>query len=180
MLDKATVMNPFPAWWQADQNNGWDRVKVALHRDWEQTKSDFSGGRDGEDLNQNIGDTVRQALGNGPMPAESAPNPMTPHETAQHVRRAARQMARAADRFDDAAEKSIEKKETYGGLRRWDRWEDAEAPLRYGHAAASHYPQAWNTDTEMLLQSEWGGLYPDREWDEVRDTVREGWERGRL
>ena len=39
-----------------------DDVKDALKRDLEQTKADLPG-VDGEDLDQDAGDTVRQALG---------------------------------------------------------------------------------------------------------------------
>lgn len=46
----------------ADRDNKSDKVKDALKRDWEQTKSDMPG-MEGRDLDQNIGDTVRQATG---------------------------------------------------------------------------------------------------------------------
>jgi hypothetical protein len=47
-------------------------VKEALRRDWEQTKVDL-GGR-GPELRQDIGDTVRQALGREAVPAPGEPN----------------------------------------------------------------------------------------------------------
>jgi hypothetical protein len=43
-----------------------------LRRDWEQTKVDL-GGR-GHELGQDIGDTVRQALGREALPAPGQPN----------------------------------------------------------------------------------------------------------
>ena len=51
------------------------RGKQALQRDLVQTKSNLSGGSQGEDLNQNIGHTIRQALGSAPMPLEGEANP---------------------------------------------------------------------------------------------------------
>lgn len=45
----------------------------ALERDWEQTKSDLPG-LEGEDLDQDVDDTVKQATGNEPVPPEGQPN----------------------------------------------------------------------------------------------------------
>lgn len=48
-------------------------VKHALERDWEQTKHDVSR-KHGEDLDQNIGDTLKQAAGKAPIPPKGTPN----------------------------------------------------------------------------------------------------------
>ncbi len=45
----------------------------ALHRDWEQTKHDFNKTK-GEQLNQDVGDTLGQAAGKKPIPPEGVPN----------------------------------------------------------------------------------------------------------
>ena len=58
-----------PQWWNDKHTSTWDRVKEALRRDWEQTKNDFSS-ESGADLNQDVGDTVKQATG-----AEALPPP---------------------------------------------------------------------------------------------------------
>lgn len=58
-----------PQWWSDKHTSTWDRVKEALRRDWEQTKNDFSS-ESGADLNQGVGDTVKQATG-----AEALPPP---------------------------------------------------------------------------------------------------------
>jgi hypothetical protein len=63
-----------PAWWTANETSTWDRMKTALQRDWEQTKNDFSS-KSGKDLNQDVGDTVKQAAGKEAIPAPSTPNP---------------------------------------------------------------------------------------------------------
>ena len=59
-----------PQWWTDKHTSTWDRVKEALRRDWEQTKADLSSS-DAADLNQNIGDTVKQAAGTQPLPPPS-------------------------------------------------------------------------------------------------------------
>lgn len=50
------------------------KVKEALERDLEQTKSDVTGDRKGTDLDQDVDDTVRQAAGKEPIPGENQPN----------------------------------------------------------------------------------------------------------
>ena len=51
-MDKNTVPSTTnPNWWNDKHNSAWDRAREALHRDWEQTKSDFGvGGRDADDV----------------------------------------------------------------------------------------------------------------------------------
>ena len=63
-----------PGWWDDHHTSGWDRVKEAFHRDWEQTKADFSK-KHGKELNQNAADTVKQATGADPVPPENKPTP---------------------------------------------------------------------------------------------------------
>ena len=61
-----------PSWWNKQHDSAWDRVKAALKRDWEQTKADFS--KKGHELNQGVGDTVKQAAGKEAIPPGNAPN----------------------------------------------------------------------------------------------------------
>lgn len=49
------------------------KVGEAMHRDWEQTKHDFNK-KSGQELDQDVGDTVGQATGNKPLPPEGVPN----------------------------------------------------------------------------------------------------------
>lgn len=51
-----------PTWWTQEHDSGWDRVKSAFRRDWEQTKHDF-GSDSARDLQQSASDTVKQAAG---------------------------------------------------------------------------------------------------------------------
>ena len=64
-----------PKWWNVEHDSAWDRVKDAMKRDWEQTKSDFTGGRKGRDLDQDVDDTVKQAAGKQGIPPMSSKNP---------------------------------------------------------------------------------------------------------
>jgi hypothetical protein len=63
-----------PSWWNELHGSAWDRIKEAIRRDWEQTKHDLhlSGGHE---LNQGIGDTLKQAADRQPIPADDRPNP---------------------------------------------------------------------------------------------------------
>ncbi len=62
-----------PKWWNESHSSGWDKVKSALRRDWEQTKADVSKG--GHELGQDVGDTLKQASGKAPIPPGNMPNP---------------------------------------------------------------------------------------------------------
>jgi hypothetical protein len=62
-----------PSWWTLQDSSSWDRVREALHRDWDQTKHDLHAG--GHELNQKLSDTVEQAAGTKPMPPIDKANP---------------------------------------------------------------------------------------------------------
>ncbi len=70
-MSQSTYRNP--SWWTDSHSSGWERTKEALRRDWEQTKADFTDG--GRELNQDVGDTVKQAAGKQPIPPSSVANP---------------------------------------------------------------------------------------------------------
>ena len=50
-----------------------ERTKEATKRDWEQTKADVSK-RQGQELDQDVDHTVRQASGKKPVPPKGAPD----------------------------------------------------------------------------------------------------------
>lgn len=133
-----------PHWWGTQHTSTWDRVKEALARDWEQTKADFSN-EYGKDLQQNVGDTVKQAIGTEPIPA---PNQKTPHPPATREQHVA-------------------------------RWNADEPAIRYGYGASSHYQADWSDAIEAKLREEWTDLKSGRSWDEVKASVRYGWDRAR-
>jgi hypothetical protein len=73
-----------PKWWTKDQHEShWERVKEALRRDWEQTKVDLKGY--GSGLDQEIDDTVKQAVGKEPIPPGNAPNVHHPQSVTKPV-----------------------------------------------------------------------------------------------
>jgi hypothetical protein len=61
-----------PSWWTQQYDSSWERVKAAFRRDWDQTKHDF-GGKE-PDLDQNVGDTAKQAAGKEAIPPRGVPN----------------------------------------------------------------------------------------------------------
>ena len=60
-----------PRWWTPEHTSTWERVKEAFRRDWEQTKHDVGG--DGRDLDQDVDDTLSQAVGRQPIPSRNRP-----------------------------------------------------------------------------------------------------------
>jgi hypothetical protein len=129
-----------PAWWNESHASAWDRVKEAVRRDWEQTRHDLHV-KGGHQLNQEIGDTVKQATGSEAIPMDDKPNPA----------------------------KVI------------GNWDDAELPVEYGYGARSKYGTAhtaWTRDLEVTLKDEWnsGRQATGREWNDVKDYVRRGYE----
>ncbi len=64
-------MNKNPKWWNKDNDSAWERVKAAFRRDWDQTKHDFGGKQ--PDINQDVGDTLKQAAGKQPIPPRTQP-----------------------------------------------------------------------------------------------------------
>ena len=62
-----------PTWHKAEHTSGWERVKEAVRRDWQQTKHDLHMG--GHELNQKIDDTMKQASGKENIPSINNANP---------------------------------------------------------------------------------------------------------
>jgi len=60
-----------PTWWKPIYDKGWERVKAAVQRDWDQTKHDIGG--DEPDTDQQVTDTVKQAAGTEPIPPRGLP-----------------------------------------------------------------------------------------------------------
>jgi hypothetical protein len=63
--------NKNPQWWTPENDSSWAHVKEAIRRDWDQTKHDFGAAK--PDLNQKIGNTVRQAAGTETIPSPGEP-----------------------------------------------------------------------------------------------------------
>ena len=84
-----------PQWWTDKHSSTWDRVKEALSRDWEQTRADFSA-TNAVDLNQNVGDTVKQAAGSAPIPPPMVlTHPDDPRDAAKRVEKEIKERGKA-------------------------------------------------------------------------------------
>lgn len=98
-----------PNWWNDSHESAWERVKEALRRDWEQTKSDL--GAKGASLNQSVSDTVKQALGKEPVPPPTVPNPPSTTERWEDVEPAVRYGYSARRQYENAEwDDSVEQK----------------------------------------------------------------------
>jgi hypothetical protein len=91
-----TTATRTPAWWTAKHTDAWDRVKEAFQRDWAQTRADFSHE---PTLNQNVGDTVKQAMGDAPIPPMSAKTHATDPKVTTKI------TAKAKEHLVDATKK---------------------------------------------------------------------------
>jgi hypothetical protein len=60
-----------PKWWTEENDSAWNRVKLAVKRDWDQTKHDLGG--DEPETNQSAGRTVNQARGKETIPPRGQP-----------------------------------------------------------------------------------------------------------
>jgi hypothetical protein len=104
-IDPTTPVNPAaarPAWWNDAYTSDWDRVKEALRRDWEQTKADFSIGHAVE-LNQNAADTIKQAVGNEPVPPPMVKTRAdTPSQVADQVEKNMKEQLKAEGHIAEA------------------------------------------------------------------------------
>lgn len=60
-----------PSWWKPELDSAWERTKEAFKRDWDQTKHDIGGAE--PDTNQQVGNTVKQALGKESIPPRYEP-----------------------------------------------------------------------------------------------------------
>lgn len=101
-VNPESTMSPRPQWWTDKHSSTWDRVKAALRRDWEQTKADFSS-NDGAELNQEIGDTVKQSVGKQPIPPLSVKTrPDDPQDVAKHVEKQIKERGKAQEKVIEA------------------------------------------------------------------------------
>lgn len=89
-----------PSWWTDQHTSSWDRVKEAFRRDWEQTKADLSGQKSGRDINQDVGDTIKQAAGKQPIPPLNKQNlPDDPEEASDRLEHLSKISEKANERM---------------------------------------------------------------------------------
>ena len=140
-----------PRWWNEQQHgNAWSRAKDALRRDFEQTKNDLTPGA--PDLNQDVGDTVKQVMGTAPIPR---PGEKTP------------------------ASKGEMKSDAKGSFKKGMKFEDVEGPLSYGYAARMQYENKfpkWDDKLETTLRGEWSSGNNSQKFDEVVPYIKRGFD----
>lgn len=123
-----------PSWWSDNHEGTWDRVKSALKRDWEQTKADVSS--KGHELNQGVGDTVKQAAGKEPIPPGNMPNPSskaTKDERWEDVEPSYRYGVGARAQHGDASwDDRLESKlsEEWSQLKSGQTWDEVKSSVR--------------------------------------------------
>ena len=125
-----------PSWWSEEHTSAWDRVKAAFRRDWEQTKHDLTRSK-GRDLDQDVPDTVKQAVGSEPIPPGDRPNPKESEEDWDRVEAgtrfgfgARRQFGRDREAWDDKVETTL--RDEWNKLGTNERWEQARPRVRSG------------------------------------------------
>ncbi len=166
-LDPTTNRSRNPQWWNEQHTSTWDRVKEALRRDWEQTKSDFSS-KGGTDLNQNVGDTVKQAAGQAPVPPLSAKTrPDDPKEMAKLVEKEIKERGKVEQKViaakTDVAVAQVE----------------AQAQVARAQQTAAEKVSTVQADASKAIaevQQKAGERVADaRSWDRVEPAVRYGY-----
>lgn len=152
-----------PIWWGAEHESTWTRVKDALRRDWEQTKKDF-GDDDAVDLNQGLGDTLKQAAGKQAF-VKSA-------DAIDEEREAAREDAedRAEEIRDDIKERAK--------MSREERIEAAREAAEDRQEAAKKAVERVEDDIKNRVTAMKGAIDTDadtfRSWDERKASLRFG------
>ncbi|MEJ7603568.1 MAG: hypothetical protein WKG01_37120 [Kofleriaceae bacterium] len=127
-------MNTNPKWWNDEHTGAWDRVKAAMKRDWQQTKADFHKGKD---LDQNVTDTVKQAVGKQAIPPADQPNPPDGDDDEwKHVEPTYRYGVGARHQYkdhadwDDRLEGKL--KEEWSDLKTGQTWDEVKSVVRRG------------------------------------------------
>jgi len=134
-----------PKWWTESHGSQWDNLRDALQRDWEQTKKDLHAG--GTELNQSIGNTLKQAAGGEAIPWSYAPAA----EGSDHSWANAEQslMYGVGARHQYGAQHAVWDEKLEAMLKTdWEsmdgpqnqKWDDVKALVRHGYARAHLIP----------------------------------------
>ena len=129
-----------PPWWTEQHASAWERVKEAMRRDWEQTRHDLKI-KGGHQLNQQMGDTMKQAAGKEPIPRDDAPNPpkvvgeWSDIELPIEYGYAARNQYRQHTAWSSELESTLEKEWESGRAKTAAEWRDVRDHVRTGFEA---------------------------------------------
>jgi hypothetical protein len=119
-----------PQWWNEKHESAWNRVKLAMKRDWDQTKHDL-GGKEPE-TNQSVGHTTRQASGKEAIPPRGQPA----YEELEPAHRfgygARSKYGKDHPKWDDKLETQLENDWNVTYPARKQTWMQDRAAIRYG------------------------------------------------
>ena len=134
MQTHTTTEGRDPSWWTKEHTSGWNKARDAFMRDWEQTKSDLSGGRAGRDLNQDASDTAKQAVGKEAIPPRNVPNPQfSKYEPALRFGYGARSQY---SRWDDDTERQLSR--DWSSTGHPSKWEEVKAYVKHAWDKATN------------------------------------------
>lgn len=122
-----------PKWWNEEHESTWGRVKAAMKRDWEQTKADMSS--KGRDLDQDVDDTVKQAMGKQSIPPPGQPNRDDQdwnkvEEGYRYGVGARSQYGSQYNDWDDRLESKL--RDEWGDMRSGRTWDEVKSAVRRG------------------------------------------------
>lgn len=128
---QTTHSNHFHPTWYDEKKHGsaWERVKEAMKRDWEQTKADFKAG--GQELNQNVADTVKQATGNEAIPPEGQPNWEKVENAHEYGYTARQQFGDKFKAWDDNLDRELSTEWSKNDKN--TKWDDVRPHVRRGY-----------------------------------------------
>lgn len=167
-----------PQWWTDKHTSTWDRVKEALRRDWEQTKADLSSS-DAADLNQNIGDTVKQAAGTQPLPPPSMKTrPDDPQDAAKRVEKELKDRGKAQEKVvaaqTDMAVEQVRAQGKIASEQQAAREEISDVQRKAGEKIAEVQQKAGEKIAEAQ-QKVGEKMIEARDWSQVEAAVRYGY-----
>ncbi len=112
-----------PKWWNKENDSAWERVKAAFRRDWDQTKHDFGGKQ--PDMDQDVGDTVKQATGSQSIPPRGQPVYEDVEDAHRFGYGARSHYGKSYSQWDNEVEAKLQNdwRETYSD-RDWARYRD--------------------------------------------------------
>jgi hypothetical protein len=135
-----------PTWYKPEYESSWERVKEAVRRDWQQTKHDLHMG--GHELNQAVGDTMKQARGKEAVPSINAANPP----------KVIGELSGDWERVEQPIRYGYAARREFGARHaEWD--DDLERELR----------SQWESPASR-------GAHVDSAWDDVKPHVRRGYD----
>ena len=117
-----------PKWWNEEHDSTWERVKAAMKRDWEQTKADLSS--KGQELDQDVDDTVKQAAGKQAIPPMGVPNADDDDDALKYGVGAREHYGTAYRDWDDRLENKL--RDEWGDLKSGRTWDEVKAAVRRG------------------------------------------------